>query len=203
MLAEPSAFRSDHVHLSADADRWWLCLDEQGGERGLGVGGESRLEGPAAGFPLDHRVQRVPLADAAGLGLPGLLGAVAEDEHHTGGLDAQGPHEVRRVLHREVRPVVAVREDEAAVVRVARDPRVQRCLEAGVLDEAPLVPEATLRVEVLSRERPSGAGKRKNSGWSPGRTDCPRSPLPPQETRRKGALTALGAEPKSQTFKIF
>ena len=56
-------------------------------------------------------------------------------------------HEVRRVVDREVRPVVAVGQDVAAVVGVPADPRVQRRREPGVLDAAPLVPEAALRIE--------------------------------------------------------
>ena len=81
--------------------------------------------------------------------------------------------EVGRVVDREVRPVVAVRQDVAPVVGVAADPRVHRRPRARRARRgAPSCqkrPAASSRM-VLSRERPSGAGKRKNSGWSPGFT---------------------------------
>ncbi len=80
--------------------------------------------------------------------------------------------EVGGVVDGEVRPVVPVGQDVPPVVGVPADPRVERRGEAGVLDPVPVVPEAPLASSrrVLSRDRPSGAGKRKNSGWSPGFT---------------------------------
>jgi hypothetical protein len=68
-------------------------------------------------------------------GVERLLVAAGEDEHRDLWRGALHPRdEARRVLDREVGPVVAVRQDQAAVVRVKIDPAVQRLGERLLLD---------------------------------------------------------------------
>ena len=81
------------------------------------------------------------------LGIERFLAAVEENENGTLRARAHSFDEERRAFDREVGPVVAVREDEATVVRVARDPAREGAGHAPVRDELPVVEEPALPIE--------------------------------------------------------
>ena len=99
------------------------------------------------------------------LRVPLLFGRIVETEHDAPVVPLAGhaerAHEERRVVHGEVGPVVAVREDVPTVVGVPRDPSVERGQEPLVLDQAPLVPEPALGVEAQGALARPAFGRRE------------------------------------------
>src|ERR1019366_34244 len=171
MLPEARRLGCDGVEPIADTDRHSsstgpaglssvlsLAFDQNWRERGLGVLGELGLVRAAEGVPLDLHVQGSVRPDPGGFGVEPLLGPVAEQKRDALRLDSEGADEVRRVLDREVGPVVAVREDVPAVVRMAADPGVKCCCQAQVIDGSTVVPESPRGIQ------PDGALPRASLG---------------------------------------
>src|SRR5690606_2200685 len=151
--------RSAHQKpLASDAQRDpRSVLVQQRLERELRLRGEARRIRAA----LHAKVERVLAAQPQRAPVERLFAAVRQrDDGRL--ITAQGHrlHEVGHVLHLEVRPVVAVVQDVAAVVGVPSNPARESPSHAGVLDARAVVPEAALRIEAdraLTRA-PEGRG---------------------------------------------
>ena len=97
----------------------------------------------------DRGVQRAP---PAGSGWPGRAGSRCRPRARAraalaGASRAHGEHEKRHVLDPEVAPIVAVVQDEAAVVRVSIDPGSERARHAGVPHALAVMPKAAIAIE--------------------------------------------------------
>src|SRR5690606_31863270 len=114
-----------------------------GHERSLRGRHETSFEGP----PFDPSIERLARTDGEALRIERLVSLVRQHQHRCCQRATEAAHEVRNILDAEIRPVVAVAEDEAPIAWVAPDPGRERFLHAAMGDELATVPEAALRVE--------------------------------------------------------
>src|SRR5450755_1107262 len=126
-------------------------------ERGLGALCEASPK-----FAVFYRgVQGSARADRERFGVERAFTAVGKAEQQLTAVLAQPEHEVGYVLDPEIGPVVAVVQDESAVIRVHVDPRREGARHARMLDQRAVVTEATLGVEHDAALARAALGRRK------------------------------------------